>query len=78
MASLFRNIVRIKFTKLLEARNTSIFVCMGRSFGKRRNITGVASVFSTESVDYRKRESNYRKHHIKFPYVYWISKFGCG
>ena len=47
---------------------------MRRCFGKRRNITRVASVFLTESVDYRKRESNYRKHHSKFPYVY--SLFG--
>ena len=74
MASLFRNIVRLQLTKLLEARNASVFVCMGRCFGKIRNITRVASVFSTESVNYRKRESNYRKHHIKFPYVY--SMFG--
>ena len=72
MASLFRNIVRLKFTKLLEARNASVFACMGRWFGKRRNITRAASVFSTESVNYRKRESNYRKHHIKFPYVYSV------
>ena len=64
MASLFRNIVRIKFTKLLEAQNARVFVCMGRCFGKRRNIT--------ENMDYRKRESNYRKHHIKFPYVYSV------
>ena len=64
MASLFRNIVRIKFTKLLEVQNSRVFVCMGRCFGIRRNIT--------ESVDYRKRESNYRKHHIKFPYVYSV------
>ena len=70
MASLFRNIVRLKLTKLLEARNAGIFVCLGRCFGKIRNITRVASVFSTESVNYRKRESNYRKHHIKFPY--WL------
>ena len=75
MASLFRNIVWIKPTKLLEAGNASFFVCMGRCFGKRRNVTGVASVFSTESVDFRKRESNYRKHHIKFSYVY--SVFGA-
>ena len=75
MASLFRNIVRIKLTKLLEAGNASFFVCMGRCFGKRRNVTGVASVFSTESVDFRNRESNYRKHHKKFPYVY--SVFGA-
>ena len=72
MASLFRNIVQLKFTKLLEARNASVFACMGRWFGKRRNITRAASVFSTESVNYRKRESNYRKHHIKFPYVYSV------
>ena len=72
MASLFRNIVWLKFTKLLEARNASVFVCMGRCFGKIRNITRVASVFSTESVNYRKRESNYRKHHIKFPYMYSV------
>ena len=72
MASLFRNIVRLKFTKLLEARNASVFVCMGCCFGKIRNITRVASVFSTESVNYRKRDSNYRKHHIKFPYVYSV------
>ena len=69
MASRFRNIVRIKFTKLLKPRNARLFFCMGRCFGKRRNIRRVASVFSTESVDYRKRESNYRKHHSKFPYV---------
>ena len=75
MASLFRNIVRIKFTKLLEARNASVFVCIRHCFGKRRNITRVASLFSTESVGYQKRESNYRKHHIKFPYVY--SVFGA-
>ena len=75
MASLFRNIVWIKATKLLDAGNASFFVCMGRCFGKRRNVTGVASVFSTESVDFRKRESNYRKHHIKFSYVY--SVFGA-
>ena len=72
MASLFRNIVRLKFTKLLEARNASVFVCMGCCFGKVRNMTRVASVFSTESVNYRKRESNYRKHHNKFPYVYSV------
>ena len=72
MASLFRNIVRLKFTKLLEARNASVFACMGRWFGKGRNITRAAGVFSTESVNYRKRESNYRKHHIKFPYVYSV------
>lgn len=70
MASLFRNIVRLKFTKLLEARNASVFVCMGRSFDKIRNLTRVASVFSTESVNCR--ESNYRKHHSKFPYVYSV------
>ena len=70
MASLFRNIVRLKFTKLLEARNASVFVCMGRCFDKIRNITRVASVFSTESVNYR--ESNYRKHHSDFPYVYSV------
>ena len=57
---------------MLEARNASVFACMGRWFGKRRNITRAASVFSTESVNYRKRESNYRKHHIKFPYVYTV------
>ena len=57
MASLFRNIVRLKLTKLLEARNSGIFVCLGRCFGKIRNITRVASVFSTESVNYRKRVS---------------------
>ena len=45
---------------------------MGRCFGKIRNITRVATVFWTESVNYRKRESNYRKHHIKFPYVYSV------
>ena len=45
---------------------------MGCCFGKKRNITRVASVFSTESVNYRKRESNYRKHHIKFPYAYSV------
>ena len=72
MASLFRNIVRLKLTKLLEARNASVFVCMGPCFGKIRNITRVANVFSTESVNYLKRESNYRKHHIKFPYVYSV------
>ena len=44
--------------------------CMGRCFGKLRNIARVASVFSTENENYRKREYNYRKHHIKFPYVY--------
>ena len=32
-------------------------------------------MFSTESVDFRKRESNYRKHYIKFPYVF--SVFGA-
>ena len=70
MASLFRNIVRLKFTKLLEARNASVFVCMGRCFDKIRNITRVAGVFSTESVNYR--ESYYRKHHSKFPYEYSV------
>ena len=70
MASHFRDIVRIKFTKLLEARNASVFVCMGRCFGKIRNIARVVSVFSTESENYRKREYNYRKQHIKFPCVY--------
>ena len=59
MASLFRTIVRLKFTKLLEARNASVFVCMGCCFGKI-------------SVNYRKRESNYCKHHIKFAYVYSV------
>ena len=48
---------------------------MGRCFGKIRNVTRVASVFSTESAHFRKGESNYRKHHIKFPYVY--SVFGA-
>ena len=70
MASHFRDIVRIKFTKLLDARNASVFVCMGSCFGKIRNIARVASVFSTESENYRKREYNYRKQHIKFPCVY--------
>lgn len=70
MASHFRDIVRIKFTKLLDARNASVFVCMGRCFGKIRNIARVASVFSTESENYRKREYKYRKQHIKFPCVY--------
>ena len=70
MASHFRDIVRIKFTKLLDARNASVFVCKGRCFGKIRNIARVASVFSTESENYRKREYNYRKQHIKFPCVY--------
>ena len=69
-ASHFRDIVRIKYTKLLEARNASVFVCMGRCFGKIRNISRVASAFSTESENYRKREYNYRKQHIKFPCVY--------
>ena len=46
---------------------------MGCCFGKIRNITRLASVFLTESVNNRKRESNYRKHHIKFPYVYSLS-----
>ena len=72
MASLFRNIFWLKFTKLLEARNASVFVCMGYCFGKIRNITRFASVFSTEGVNYRKRESNYRKHDITFPYVYSV------
>ena len=70
MASHFRAIVRLKFTKLLEARNACVFVRMGRCFGNTRNIARVASVFSTESQNYRKREYNYRKHHIKVPYVY--------
>jgi len=70
MASYFRDILRLKFTKLLEARNASVFVCTRPCFGKIRNIARVASVFSTESENYRKREYNYRKHHMKFPYVY--------
>ena len=70
MASHFRDIVRLKFTRLLEARNAGVFVCIGRCFGKIRNIARVASVFSTESENYRKREYNYRKHHTKFPYLY--------
>ena len=72
MASHFRDIVPLKFTKSLEARNATDFVRMGRCFGKTRNIARVASVFSTESQNYRKREYNYRKHHIKFPYVYSV------
>ena len=70
MASHFRDIVRLKFTKLLEARNARVFVCMSPCFGKIRNIARVASIFSTESENYRKREYNYRKHHMKSPYVY--------
>ena len=46
--------------------------CMGCCFGKRRNITRIACVCSTASEDYQKRESNYCKHHIKFPYVYSV------
>ena len=80
MASLFRNIVRLKFTKLREARNASVFVCMGCCIPCKRKhlnfelpeILCVASVFSTESANYRKRESNYRKYHLKFPYVYSV------
>ena len=72
MASHFRDIVRLKFTKLLEARNAKVhvFVCIGRCLGKIRNIARVACVFSTESENYRKREYNFRKHHITFPYVH--------
>ena len=44
---------------------------MGRCFGKRENVTRVTSLFSTESVDRRKRES-YRNHDIKFLYVYSV------
>ena len=70
MAPHLRDIVRLKFTKLLEAQNASVFICMGRCFVKIRNIARVANVFSTESDSYRKREYNYRKHHFKFLYVY--------
>ena len=71
MASLFRNIVRINFIKLLKVRNASCFVSIDRCFGKRENVTRVASLYSTESIDRRNRES-YRKHQRKFPYMYSV------
>ncbi|KAJ7382536.1 hypothetical protein OS493_034427, partial [Desmophyllum pertusum] len=61
------NFIRKNCISLLKFRKTSAVVSISCRLGKRKNVVRVASHLS-ESVDFRKRESNRRQHSKKFPY----------
>ena len=71
MTSQFRNIVWISLQNCWKLE-MQVFSFAWDAVLVKEEILQELLVYFRQSVDYRKRESNHRKHHIKFPYVYSV------